>query len=53
MSSLTQKPGIKDRIRPSRTWIKVKNRKAPAATRAADGKPKKRVGKTTRGPQDR
>ena len=25
MSSLTQKPGIKDRIRSLRTWIKVKN----------------------------
>jgi hypothetical protein len=37
MSSLTQKPGIKDRIRPSRTWIKIKNPEAPAATRFIDG----------------
>jgi hypothetical protein len=36
MSSLTQKPGIKNRIRPSRTWIKVKNPNAPAASRALD-----------------
>jgi hypothetical protein len=35
MSSLTQKPGIKDRIRPSRTWIKVEKPKAPAC--AIDG----------------
>ena len=34
MSSLTQKPGIKDRIRPSRTWIKVKKSKGTRATRA-------------------
>jgi hypothetical protein len=29
MSSLTQKPGIKDRIRSLRTWIKVENQRHP------------------------
>jgi hypothetical protein len=29
--------GIDDIRRPSKTWIKVKNPKAPAATRAIDG----------------